>query len=65
MNALDNGMQASTVKLIYTTNYVRHLVQISYEKSFADLSQTGKHFAESVKTNNNNNKKKIKRKLKS
>ena len=50
MNALDNGMQACTVKLIYTTSYVRHLVQISYEKSFAVLSQTGKYFAECVKT---------------
>ena len=61
MNALDNGMQASTLKLIYTANYVRHLVQILYEKSFSVLSQTGKYFAESVKTK----KKKIKRKLKS
>ena len=50
MNALDNGMQACTVKLIYTTSYVRHLVQILYEKSFAVLSQTGKYFAECVKT---------------
>ena len=58
MNALDNGMQASTVKLIYTANYVRHLVQILYEKSFAVLSQTGKYFAESVKTKKKKDKKK-------
>ena len=58
MNALDNGMQASTLKLIYTPNYVRHLVQILYEKSFAVLSLTGKYFAESVKTKNKKDKKK-------
>ena len=57
MNALDNGMQASTVKLIYTANYVRHLVQILYEKSFGVLSQTGKYFAESVKTKKKKDKK--------
>ena len=57
MNALDNGMQASTLKLIYTANYVRHLVQILYEKSFAVLSQTGKYFAESVKTKKKDKKK--------
>ena len=48
MNALDNGMQASTVKLIYTSNYVRQIVQISCEKCSAVLSQTGKYFTESV-----------------
>ena len=50
MNALDNGIQASTVKLIYTSSYVQHLVQISCEESFAVLSQTGKYFTGSVKT---------------
>ena len=28
MNALDNGIPASTVELIYTSNYVQHLVQV-------------------------------------
>ena len=50
MSALDNGMQASTVKLIYTSNSVRHHVQISREKSFVVLFQTRKYFAESIQT---------------
>ena len=50
MKALDNGMQACTVKIINTTNHLRHLVQISYEKSFTVLSQTGKYFTERLKT---------------
>ena len=40
----------SGVPLIESRLYVWHLVQISCEKSFAVLSQTGKYFAESVKT---------------
>ena len=56
MNALDNRIQASTVKLNYTSNDVQHFVQISCKESFAVLSQTGKYFTESVKTR----KKKIK-----
>ena len=57
-NALDNGMQASTVKLTYTSTYVRDLVQISHEKSFTVLSQTAKYFAKNVKTRKNKKRKK-------
>ena len=32
MNALDNGIPASTVGLIYTSNYVQHLHKFSWEK---------------------------------
>ena len=60
MNALDNGMQASTVKLIYTSNYVRQIVQISCEKCSAVLSQTGKYFTESVNSRKKKDKNKIK-----
>ena len=47
MHALNNGMQASTVELIYTSNYVQHLLQLLVRKKF--LSQTGECLAESVK----------------
>lgn len=42
MEALDNGMQASSVGLIYTSNYVQKLVQVSLEKGFKILSETRK-----------------------
>ena len=34
MNALDNGIPANMVGLIYTSNYIQHLVQVSVRKKF-------------------------------
>ena len=59
MSTLDNGMQASTVKLIYTSNYVRHLVQILCEKNFVVLSQTGKYLLKAFKQEKDKNKMQI------
>ena len=48
MNALDNGIRASTVGLIYTFQLCSaHCTSPCWKKSFAILSQ---YFAESVKT---------------
>ena len=49
MDALDNGMHASTVALIYTSIYVQHFVQVFVRKEFRNFVSNWKKLCQKRK----------------